>query len=186
MRVISGEFKGRQIQPVPNQLTRPTTDKVKEALFQIIGPFFNGGNCFDLFAGSGGLGIEALSRGMDQAVFVDKHPKAIKTIYSNIKMLQLESQTEVFRADAFRAIKAAAKRGLVFELVFLDPPYGKISYENLLEAIIENQLLTPEGMVVCEHQAEEELPLEFGVLERIKTETYGNTTGISIYKRKEQ
>ena len=101
MRVIAGEHNGRQLPPVPNRLTRPTTDKVKEALFQIIGPFFEGGQALDLFAGSGGLGIEALSRGLDHCVFVDKHPKAIQTIYENLKSLNIEEQAEVFRTDAF-------------------------------------------------------------------------------------
>lgn len=181
MRVISGEHKGRALKPVPHKLTRPTTDKVKEAIFQIIGPYFKGGLAFDLFAGSGGLGIESLSRGMDKVIFVDKHPKAIQTIHENINTFKLESQTEVYRADAFRAIKAAAKRNLKFNFVFLDPPYGKVSYEKLLEALETNDLLEKGSVVVCEHTAQEVLPKHFGGYSQNKVDTYGNTIGVTYY-----
>ncbi|WP_053219783.1 16S rRNA (guanine(966)-N(2))-methyltransferase RsmD [Virgibacillus senegalensis] len=186
MRVISGNFKGRQLKAVPNRLTRPTTDKVKEALFQIIGPFFQGGSCLDLFAGSGGLGIEALSRGMEKAVFVDKQPKAVRTIYDNLRTLKLEEAAEVFRTDAFMALKAAGKRELLFDVIFLDPPYSKVSYEELLEAIDTYNLLTKEGLIVCEHERRDTLKDECGSFSRRQTEIYGGTTGITIYHRKEQ
>lgn len=182
MRVIAGEHKGRQLRPVPNRLTRPTTDKVKEALFQIIGPFFEGGQALDLFAGSGGLGIEAISRGIDHCIFVDKHPKAIQTIYDNVKALKLEEQTEVFRTDAFRAMKAAGKRGLSFDLIFLDPPYKKVSYEKLVEGINEHQLLKENGMIICEHDADEHLPEQLAGIPLFKHEIYGGTIAISIYQ----
>ncbi|MBM7572263.1 16S rRNA (guanine966-N2)-methyltransferase [Aquibacillus albus] len=181
MRVISGKYKGHPLKPVPNRLTRPTTDKVKEALFQMIGPYFDGGNCLDLFAGSGGLGIEALSRGMDKVVFVDLHPKAIQTIHNNLKFLDLKDAAEVYRTDAFRALKAAGKRGLSFQIIFLDPPYTKIAYEELLEEINTYQLLDTNGMIVCEHDASEQLPNFHSNFEKVKTEVYGGTTAITIY-----
>ncbi|MCT2538079.1 16S rRNA (guanine(966)-N(2))-methyltransferase RsmD [Aquibacillus koreensis] len=186
MRVISGEFKGHPLKPVPNRLTRPTTDKVKEALFQMIGPYFNGGSCFDLFAGSGGLGIEALSRGMDRAVFVDNHPKAIQTIHSNLQSLKIENRSEVFRTDAFRAIKAAGKRGLIFSFIFLDPPYEKVSYEKLLNLIYTNQLLEKDGTIVCEHEANQTLSSDVMGFSKIRTEMYGSTTAITLYKLEEK
>lgn len=185
MRVIAGKHKGRQLKPVPHRLTRPTTDKVKEALFQVIGPFFDGGVCLDLFAGSGGLGIEALSRGMDKAVFIDKNQQAIQTIHSNLSDLQLEEETEVFRTDAFRALKAASKRGLVFRLVFLDPPYGKLSFESLLEKLDEHNLVETGGKVVCEHDSRSSLPQEAAGFSIEKQEVYGSTTAVTIYSRKE-
>ncbi|WP_407268095.1 16S rRNA (guanine(966)-N(2))-methyltransferase RsmD [Radiobacillus sp. PE A8.2] len=185
MRVISGVHKGRPIKPVPNQLTRPTTDKVKEALFQMIGPYFNGGSCLDLFAGSGSLGIEALSRGMEQAIFVDKQPKAVKIIHENLQLLHLENQSEVFCTDGFRAIKAAAKRGLTFDLIFLDPPYHKISYEKLLDQLAENQLLSEKGIIVCEHDANMSLPSSYISYEKMKSATYANSTTITLFARKE-
>ncbi|MRH42146.1 16S rRNA (guanine(966)-N(2))-methyltransferase RsmD [Aquibacillus halophilus] len=183
MRVISGIHKGRQIKAVPNQLTRPTTDKAKEALFQIIGPFFEGGQCLDLFAGSGSLGIEALSRGMDHAIFVDKHPKAIHTIHDNLKTLKLEEHAEVFRNDAFRAIKAAAKRELVFDLIFLDPPYAKISYEDLLDEISKFNLLASEGLIICEHDKRKTLPENYSGFVKLKSELYGSATAITLFEK---
>src|SRR5690625_2707594 len=90
MRVIAGSLKGRKFKAVPGKQTRPTADKVKESIFQIIGPFFDGGTCLDLFAGSGSLGIEAMSRGMEQVVFIDKQPKAIHIINENRKTMRIE------------------------------------------------------------------------------------------------
>lgn len=87
MRVIAGDYKGRPLKSVPTHKTRPTTDKVKEAVFHGIGPFFDGGRALDLFAGSGGLGIEAISRGVDSCVFVDQQHQAVKTVYENIELL---------------------------------------------------------------------------------------------------
>ncbi len=183
MRVISGKFKGHPLKSVSNRQTRPTTDKVKEALFQMIGPYFDGGSCFDLFAGSGGLGIEAMSRGIEKAIFVDKQPKAIQTIYENLKLLQLQDSTEVYKTDAFRAIKAAAKRELSFDIIFLDPPYLKVSYESLLEYIDTYKLLKKDGTIVCEHEAKQKLPNEYSGFSVVRSEVYGSTTALTIYKR---
>ncbi|WP_138415043.1 16S rRNA (guanine(966)-N(2))-methyltransferase RsmD [Aquibacillus sediminis] len=182
MRVISGKYKGHPLKPVPGRFTRPTTDKVKEALFQMIGPFFDGGTCLDLFAGSGGLGIEALSRGIEKTVFVDKHPKSIQTIYANLKALRIEQEAEVFRTDAFRALKAASKRNLSFSLIFLDPPYQKVSYEDLLEKINTYGLLARQGIIVCEHDGHQVLPDTYEGFKKVKTEIYGSTTAITLYE----
>ncbi|MFC0524021.1 16S rRNA (guanine(966)-N(2))-methyltransferase RsmD [Pontibacillus salicampi] len=182
MRVISGVHKGRKLTPVPGRQTRPTTDKVKEALFQMIGPYFDGGMCFDLFAGSGGLGIEALSRGMERAIFVDKQQKAISTIYENLEALRMKDQAEVYRTDAFRAIKAAGKRGLTFDYIILDPPYDKVKFEDLFEAIHEQHLLKSDGMLVCEHSADQTLPQLIGEYEQIRYETYSSIISISLFQ----
>ncbi|TGB05026.1 16S rRNA (guanine(966)-N(2))-methyltransferase RsmD [Halobacillus salinus] len=182
MRVIAGDFKGRPLKSVPTHQTRPTTDKVKEAVFHGIGPFFEGGRALDLFAGSGGLGIEALSRGVESCVFVDQQHKAISTIHENIELLKLKDRTEVFRTDAKRAMKAAGKRGLTFDYIFLDPPYKKFSYAELMEALIEHGLLADGATVVCEHDASEEIPEAVGHLERQKTDSYGSNIGVSIFK----
>lgn len=183
MRVVAGIHKGRQLKAVPGNNTRPTTDKVKEAVFQMLGPFFEGGVALDLFAGSGSLGIEALSRGIDSCVFVDKHPKAIQTIRENITTLRLEEQVEIFRADAFRALSAAAKRGLMFDLIFVDPPYGKINYLDILELILEEKLLNDGGIIYCEHDSNETLLDTVADLSVIKRVNYGGTIGVTIYQK---
>ncbi|RLL45219.1 16S rRNA (guanine(966)-N(2))-methyltransferase RsmD [Oceanobacillus piezotolerans] len=184
MRVIAGDFKGRQLKAVPGKTTRPTTDKVKESIFQMLGPFFEGGKVLDLFAGSGSLGIEAMSRGMDYGVFVDKHPKAIHTITENLKTLHLLNRTEMFRADAFRALKGAAKRELRFDLILLDPPYGKVDYKKLIEDILELNLISSYGLIYCEHNPSEHLPESNDKLNLLKQEKYGETIGITIYQKK--
>lgn len=186
MRVIAGTLKGRQVKAVPGNLTRPTTDKVKEAIFQIIGPFFDKGNCLDLFAGSGSLGIEALSRGMEQAIFVDKQAKAIQTIHENVKDLQLEGRTEVFRTDAFRAMQATAKRDLQFDLILLDPPYQKIDYGKLLDDVYQLDLLNENGYIYCEHEKQEDLPANHQAFTVVKQASYGGTIAISLYQKKDR
>ncbi len=183
MRVIAGMMKGRKLKAVPGKETRPTTDKVKESVFQMMGPFFDGGNCLDLFAGSGGLGIEALSRGMKSAVFVDKQQSAVQTLRDNIAMLGIEDQTEVFRADAFRALQAAAKRELVFDLILLDPPYKKVDYERLVREICALGLIGPDGIIYCEHDPAEKLPVEDDFLHIIKQIKISNTIAITIFRK---
>ncbi|EAG4889887.1 16S rRNA (guanine(966)-N(2))-methyltransferase RsmD, partial [Listeria monocytogenes] len=115
MRVIAGERKGHALKAVPGNNTRPTTDKVKESLFSIIGPFFDGDMVLDLFAGSGGLGIEALSRGAERAVFIDQAALAIKTIRQNIEGCHFTERAEVYRNDAERALKLLHKNEWKFD-----------------------------------------------------------------------
>lgn len=181
MRVIAGELKGRRLEAVPGKETRPTSDKIKEAVFQMIGPFFFGGRCLDLFAGSGSLGIEAISRGMDYTVFIDKQSKAIHTIYKNIAAMKIEKQTEVSRMDAFRALRVVAKNKAEFDLIMIDPPYKKVDYTKLLNEIMKQQLLNEGGIIYCEHDPSEELPQNIEHLKVIKQTDYGHTTGITIY-----
>ena len=122
MRVVSGKCKGHPLKAVPGNTTRPTTDKVKESIFNMIG-YFDGGIALDLFGGSGGLGIEALSRGIDKAIFVDRDSKAIKVIHQNLESCRVQEQAEVYRNDAERAVKALIKREMSFDLILIDPPY---------------------------------------------------------------
>lgn len=182
MRVIAGELKGRKLEAVPGTETRPTTDKIKEAVFQIMGPFFAGGTCLDLFAGSGSLGIEAISRGMERAVFVDRSPKAVHIIKNNLRNLNIAEQAEVYRTDAFRAIQAAAKRGLQFDLVLLDPPYKKADYGKLIEQMFKSSLIRKEAMIYCEHDPSDHMPDEMQGLEMIKRTDYSKTIGVTIYR----
>ncbi|WP_339277414.1 16S rRNA (guanine(966)-N(2))-methyltransferase RsmD [Paenibacillus sp. FSL W8-0426] len=181
MRVVSGSAKGRPLKAVPGTGTRPTTDKVKEALFSMIGPYFDGGTALDLFAGSGGLGIEALSRGVDKAVFVDLEPKSIETIRANLKATKLEDQAAVYRNDAGRALKALAKRGTRFDLVFLDPPYRMKNGDELMQTMHDLELLEPEATIVLEYESKYEYPEQFGPFEQTRKSVYGETA-VSIYR----
>jgi 16S rRNA (guanine966-N2)-methyltransferase len=180
MRVVSGICKGRALKAVPGSSTRPTTDKVKEALFNMIGPYFDGGIGLDLFAGSGGLGLEAISRGLEKVIFIDREAKAIQTIHENIKACHFENHVEVYRNDASRALNALIKREMIFDFIFLDPPYKKQQLISLMEKIDEHSLLQNGGIIVCEHSSEVDLPQLVGRYSRIKYEKYG-IIAISIY-----
>ena len=181
MRVVAGERKGMPLKAVTGSTTRPTTDKVKESIFNIIGPFFNGGTALDLFAGSGGLGIESLSRGAEHAIFIEKDAKAFQVLQENIKKCRYENCSELFRIDAKRAVKALLKRDITFNLVFLDPPYHHKEYYDLVQVLVEHEKVQRYGIILCEHAKEVELPSSFGAFLLQRQETYGGTI-ISVYR----
>ena len=181
MRIIAGECKGRQIKPVPGTSTRPTTDKVRESIYNIIGPFFEGGLALDLYGGSGALGIEALSRGIEKCVFVDRESKAIETIKWNLEQTKFTESAEVFRNDSKRALKALQKREVQFSLVLLDPPYHKEQILHDLEKLTAYHLLADQATIVVEHKKEVKLPESYAGLQMIREETYSGKTTISIY-----
>ncbi|WP_214832358.1 16S rRNA (guanine(966)-N(2))-methyltransferase RsmD [Exiguobacterium sp. s152] len=182
MRVISGERKGTRLKAVPGSATRPTTDKVKESLFNIIGPYFAGGDALDLYAGSGGLGIEALSRGCDHAVFVDKQRKAIQTVTDNLQTTRYESKATVLQQDARSVLDQLVLKGQPFLLIFMDPPYHAEEHVLFLQTIETNRLLTDNGVVVCEHGSDVTLPDRVGQLEKIKVQRYSDVITISFYE----
>lgn len=182
MRVVSGNYGGRPLKTLAGKTTRPTTDKVKGAIFNMIGPYFDGGRVLDLFAGSGSLSIEAISRGMGFAVQVEKDRAAQAVILENIKMTK--------EAQKFQLLKMSAERALTtlsvpFDLVLLDPPYAKEQIVKNLEILQEKNLLTREVTVVCETDKEVELPEKIAQLSLVKQKVYG-ISKISIYKFKEE
>ena len=186
MRVISGKYKGRPLKSTAGIQTRPTTDKVKETMFNVIGPYFSQGLGLDLFAGSGGLGIEALSRGLDKVIFIDKDFAAIQTLKSNLKTCDIDQgQFEVYRNDAERALKAMAKRNLQFDIIFMDPPYHRHVLNNLLEVIHDHNMLTMDGIIICEHDAQVKLPKQVGQLIQLKKSDFGSI-GLTYYNRTEE
>jgi len=180
MRVVSGICKGRPLKAVPGNTTRPTTDKVKEALFNMIGPYFDGGTGLDLFAGSGGLGVEGLSRGLEKVIFIDRESKAIHVIQENIKACKFEDKAEVYRNDADRALRALIKRDISFDYIFLDPPYKKQQLVSLMEKMDQQGLVKQDGVIICEHSFDVELPQTVGRFNQIKHEKYG-IIAVTIY-----
>ncbi|WP_281267679.1 16S rRNA (guanine(966)-N(2))-methyltransferase RsmD [Streptohalobacillus salinus] len=183
LRVVAGEHKGRKLNTVANKLTRPTSDKVKEALFNRIGPFFNGGVALDLFAGSGGLGIEALSRGIDKVIFVDQQLQAIQKVKENLTSLALNERAEVYRNDAFRALKALGKREIIFDYIFLDPPYKQDFYDKILEALTKYNLTNENTLLILEHDTSVVLPEIIHGFKQLRSEKYGGITVISLYQK---
>ena len=184
MRVIAGQKKGRLLQAVPGKRTRPTTDRVKEMIFNLFPqPFFAGGMGLDLYAGTGSLGIEALSRGLERMIFVDHHPRAVHVIKQNLKTLDLLAQSEVYRNDAMRALKVLVKREIKLNLVFMDPPYAHQKIAEQLSMLAEAKLMDPYGYVVVETEKETSLTGHAGRIELLKEQTYGQTK-IWLYQQK--
>lgn len=156
MRIISGEKRGAKLESLPGDDTRPTTDRVKESLFNIIQWNIRGAKVLDLFGGSGGLGLEALSRGADFACFTDANPGAVRIINSNIKKLGFEDRAKVISGD----FKTALKGDVSYDLIFIDPPYASDFIEQALELISGNKVLADEGIIVCETTKDKQLDVK--------------------------
>lgn len=180
MRVVAGEFGGRKLKTLTGSNTRPTTDKVKGAIFNMIGPYFDGGMALDLFSGSGSLGIEAVSRGMDQAVLVEKNFRAMEIVRENVAMTKNEAAFQLMKMPANQAIQQLAVRKEQFDLVLLDPPYAKQEIVKQIEMLLQNELLSTESIVVCETDQSVVLPEMIGKLKERKRQDYG-ITAITIY-----
>ena len=178
MRVVSGNYGGRPLKTLAGKTTRPTTDKVKGAIFNMIGPYFEGGRVLDLFAGSGSLAIEAISRGMDHAILVEKDRAAQQVILENIKMTKESEKFQLLKMSAERVLSNLSE---TFNLVLLDPPYAKEQIVENLELLQEKKRLTENVIVVCETDKEVELPDQIGKLELTRQKTYG-ISKISIYE----
>lgn len=178
MRVIAGEARGRQLLAPKNQRVRPTSDRVKEALFSILlsrlGDL-SGMRVLDLFAGTGNLGIEALSRGADLAVFVDSHRESAETIRKNLENTRYTEKGRIVAQEAAAALKWLARGEAPFHLVFLDPPYDEGHTERLLELLSGSPLIDAGSTVVAEFSAREEIPRSFGRLKESERRIYGDT-----------
>lgn len=183
MRVIAGNYKGRQLKAVPGMKTRPTSDKIKEAVFHRIGPFFEEGACLDLFAGSGALGLEALSRGMDKVTFVDSSTQAVKIIRYHIKLLEAQAICEVYQNDAHRAVDVLAKKGAQFKLILLDPPYDETLYQSLVDSVMKAGILQKDGFLYVEHRPETIITVQEDVAEVIFSKRYNRTTSVTIFEK---
>ena len=179
MRVVAGDFGGRPLKTLEGKTTRPTTDKVKGAIFNMIGPFFDGGRVLDLFSGSGSLAIEAISRGMSSAVLVEKDRRAQAVIQENIKMTKSEKQFQLLKMDAARALTQLTGQ---FDLVLLDPPYAKEQIVEDIEKLEERRLLSQDVLVVCETDKDVELPEEIAGLGIWKQKIYG-ISKVTVYVR---
>lgn len=148
MRVISGKYKRRKLQGFKLENTRPTMDRVKESMFAMIQNDIADSTCLDLFAGSGALGIEALSMGAKKCYFVDKSKEAIKTIKKNLE--GITEPTEVLNCDYQQAIKYFKQSDTKFDLIFLDPPYQKENIEKIINLIMENKIINNNGLIIVE------------------------------------
>lgn len=188
MRVIAGSARGRRLLTPKGDRTRPTADRVKESLFNILAVLlgdFSSLRVLDLFAGTGNLGIEALSRGAADALFIDENREAASLVNRNLELTGFTDRGRVIRKEALAALKSLQKSESPFDLVFLDPPYRQGLSEQVLELLAVSPLIGESSVVVAETAAREELPEAFGSLGRFDRRVYGDTA-ISFFMLKKE
>lgn len=179
MRVITGKARGVQLKTPEGMQTRPTSDRVKEALFSIVNFDLPGANVLDLFAGTGQLGIEALSRGAKYTVFVDAREDACKIVRENLRRTKLEGDARVVRSDYLDYLRRCQDK---YDIILLDPPYAEVFLENALKLITEIDILQSGGIIVTERPLGKELSLVFDGYTRSKDYKYGNTL-LTLYRK---
>ena len=179
MRVVSGSARGRRLKELQGMETRPTTDRVKEGLFNIIQFDIEGRKVLDLFAGTGQLGIECLSRGAASAVFVDRRTDAVKLIRENLKATRLSDKARVVSGDSMEFLKSLRES---FDLIFLDPPYEAGLLEPAIAHIAKFDILSPHGIIVAEHPVGMALPALAAPYRLHRTYRYGKIA-LSLYRR---
>jgi 16S rRNA (guanine966-N2)-methyltransferase len=188
MRIIAGIYRSRILKSLKGLALRPTSDRLRETLFNVLGPGISGARFLDLFAGTGAIGIEALSRGGREVVFIENLAPAAKLIRRNLDSLEIRSGFTVMAMDVLRGLAALASRkppsGPAFDCIFLDPPYAAAEeYARVLEFLGSTELLAPGGIVVAEHRRNFDLCEEAGALERFRVLRQGDAA-LSFYRRR--
>ncbi|MEW6733389.1 MAG: 16S rRNA (guanine(966)-N(2))-methyltransferase RsmD [Acidobacteriota bacterium] len=180
MRVIAGLYKGRSLRTVAGLSVRPTSDRLRETLFNILTGHIEGAQFLDICAGSGAVGIEALSRGAAHVTFIEASRRAVRVIYDNIEHCHIDEGTEVLYFDALTALKQLSNRGHRFDIVYFDPPYSSHVYLPVLESLGNKDLLAANGLVIVEHHSKLVLADVIGVLRRYREVRQGETS-LSFY-----
>ena len=184
MRIIGGEFKSRKIQFPKSRLTRPMTDRSKETVFNIMGSLIEGKHILDLYAGSGSLGLEALSRGALDVVFVDRADWATRVIERNLQDLGLKPRARIIQNEVIRAFPKLEKENRRFSLVFVDPPFNQGLVKKTLMRLDQSAILSPFAQVVVGHSRQEQLPEPLQTLKLARTKKVGQNC-LSFYFRLE-
>jgi 16S rRNA (guanine(966)-N(2))-methyltransferase RsmD len=176
MHIIAGRLKGQRLVTPRGHRTRPTADQVRIALMDTLTPRLSGARFLDLFAGAGGVGLEALSRGAARAVFVEQDAAAVTALRRNIGTLRVQGATRIIRADAGRALGLLAADGERFELIFLDPPYDAGLVVKTLTRLADGSLTTADTLVVAQHFTKQPPPDSVGALTAFRARRFGETT----------
>ena len=184
MRVIAGLLKGRKLERIDTLGIRPTSDRVREAMFSILNNNVLDSIFLDLFAGSGGVGIEAYSRGASEIVFIDSNPDSIKILKKNLFKIGLAEGIEVYNTDYKIAISKLGSRAKKFDIIFIDPPYNKNIPIEAINKIYENDILSRKGIIIIEHDIKEFMPEKVNIYKLHKRKKYGNTQ-LSFYVNNE-
>lgn len=180
MRVISGSARGLKLKSPEGLKTRPTTDRIKESLFNIISNDLLEVNFLDLFSGSGAIGIEALSRGADKVIFIENSKEAFNTIKENLEKAKFISKAQIYNQDYITALNQIKKTGILFDIIFMDPPYSQNIVENALKIIENLNILKKDGIIICEQHINDFVPNLSG-FENYRTKLY-KTTKIVFFK----
>lgn len=181
MRIVAGKYRSRQIMSVPGNTTRPTSDKVKGAIFSSLGNSFEGGRMLDCYSGTGNMALEALSRGMDHATCIDLDRKAIQTIQENARNLGCIRQMNILFGNTMNVVERL-KSG--YDLIYIDPPYKKEENLKLIQKLLDLHLINPQGIVVIESLSEQQWPEQIDTLVKYKEKEYRNTK-ITYYQKEE-
>ena len=182
MRIISGKFKSRHLKAAPPEGTRPTSDKLRETLFNILAETVRGCTFLDGCAGVGAIGIEAISRDASHVVFVDQSRKAARMIRENLAALQISGGFKILELDLVKALDVCARDGIRFDIAFLDPPYDRDDiYKDALRRFGTMTLLNPDGVLILEHSKRTEMPETAGLLRRMRTRAQGDSV-LSFYR----
>lgn len=182
MRVISGTAKGKRLKAPPGNDTRPITDMIKEALFNVLGQNVQGAKFLDLFAGSGSVGIEALSRGAQQVIFVDNSLASVKTIRDNLEHCQFTEDYMIFKNDVIAAAIHLAKKNTLFDYIYIDPPFTQESlFPRIMKVMDEKTILKREGMLIIRTPRKMEMPDDLAKIQRLRYNHYGEST-LHYYK----
>jgi 16S rRNA (guanine(966)-N(2))-methyltransferase RsmD len=191
VRIIAGKFRSRQLKSLKGLALRPTSDMLRETLFNILGPRVEGSHFLELFAGTGAVGIEAISRGAKFAVFVENHPAAVRLIRENLASLEIKSEARIIPMAVTPAlakleteyVAAKNERETAFDFIFLDPPYtNKNDYELTFEALSNSSLLSESTILIAEHHKKSLLKNAVGSLQQFRTLTQGDAS-LSFYRR---
>lgn len=183
MRIIAGTAKGRKLASFRGLSIRPTTDKVREAIFNILPQSFPFKNVLDLFAGTGAMGVEALSRGAEKATLVDSDPRAIRVIKKNLELCRFTEQAVIMNMDVESALHILSKKKKRFDLILIDPPYEASMTGNALKSIDEQGLLSPDGIIVSESSKRMIWDGALKGIELTDRRRYGDTV-VSFYKNR--
>lgn len=182
MRVIAGRYKSRPLRSLKGTKLRPTSDRLRETLFNILGPMIEGVTFLDLYAGTGAVGIEALSRGARHAIFVEQHAPAVALIRRNLQSLGIGAEAELVATNVESAIERLEHRRSHAQIIFFDPPYAAdLEYEKTLELLGESSIVAPEARIVAEHLGKRELPERIGDLELVRVVEQGDAA-LSFYR----
>lgn len=184
MRIIAGKARGRKLIPPATMETRPTLDRVKEAMFSIIQGYIPESAVVDVFAGTGSLGLEAASRGAKEVYLIDKSNTTFPLLKQNIENLKFEDVCTPLNMDSYDALKLLNKKGKVFDIIFIDPPYCKEMIPEAIKIIKENKMLKENGVIVTKIDSIEEIYEGYEDIRLLQSRRYGNTT-VCFYKYEE-